>query len=354
MDTAVSLFNVELETQDGQILNVPCTPQQTLLDAAEQAQLRLAAQCRQGSCGACHALVRLGDYVLGEHNPAALPVGAEGQHGILLCCTTPSSDLRVSLPYDSSRIAHGRLPVRDAEVTELERDGECTVRLTLRLLPDENGDGAMAEFEPGQFAELEVPELELKRAYSLANTSNWESRLEFMIRLQPQGRFSTWLRDQAQVGTRLKVHGPQGAFGLKQNGLRPRWFVAGGTGLAPLLSMLRRMAEFQEPHPVRLYLGVTRPAELFGQAALDALQAELPALQVVQCVWQAAPDWTGFSGSVVDALRQDLAALSEQSGQWPDIYLCGPPGLIDATEAVARELGVPAEQVLSERYTPAV
>lgn len=353
MDCAVSLFNVTLETLDGQTVSVPCAPQQTLLDAAEQVHLRLAAQCRQGSCGACHALVRLGDYVLGEHNPAALPAGVEGQHGILLCRTTPCSDLRVALPYDSSRIGHGVLPVREAEVVELERDGECTVRLALRLLPDADGNGAAAEFEPGQFMELAVPELDLKRAYSLANTSNWDARLEFMIRLQPNGRFSTWLREQAQVGSRVQVHGPQGAFGLQENGLRPRWFVAGGTGLAPLLSMLRRMAEFQEPHPARLYLGVTRPAELFGQAALAALQAELPGLQVVQCVWQAAPDWSGFSGSVVDALRQDLAALSGPNGAWPDIYLCGPPGLIDATEAVARELGVPTEQVLSERYTPA-
>jgi ferredoxin-NADP reductase/ferredoxin len=348
MDCAVRPWSVELRTLDGQFLTLPCDPQQTLLEAAEQAQWRLPAQCRQGSCGACHAQVLAGEYALGEHNPAALPTGAGGAGGILLCRTTPCSDLRVALPYAHDRIGHGEIACREAEVIALEHDGEHTVRLALHLLPDAEGT-AVAEFEPGQFMELEVPGLGLKRAYSLSNTGNWDGQLEFMIRLHPQGRFSAWLREQAQVGTRLRVHGPQGAFGLRENGLRARWFVAGGTGLAPLLSMLRRMAEFQEPHDTRLYLGVTRASELFGQAALDALQAELPGLQITRCVWRAESGWAGFQGSVVDALRRDLAGLSA----WPDLYLCGPPALIDATEALARELGLPAEQVLSERYTPA-
>jgi len=346
MDSAVRDYAVELNTLDGQTLNLACAPHQTLLEAAGLAKLLLPAQCRQGSCGACHAQVLSGDYVLGEHSPAALPAGVAG--GILLCRTTACSDLRVALPYERSRIGSGEIPRREAEVIELEHDGAHTVRLALRLLLDADGV-AVAEFEPGQFAELEVPGLDLKRAYSLANTGNWDGRLEFLIRLQPQGRFSTWLREGAQVGTRLTVWGPQGAFGLRENGLRPRWFVAGGTGLAPLLSMLRRMAEFQEPHETRLYLGVTHAAELFGQAQLDALQAELPGLKITRCVWKAESGWAGFHGTAVDALRQDLAG---QTG-WPDIYLCGPPGMIDATEAAALALGVPADQVISERFTPA-
>lgn len=346
MDCAVRPWSVELRTLDGQSLTLPCDPQQTLLEAAEQAQWRLPAQCRQGSCGACHAHVLAGDYALGEHNPAALPKGAHG--GILLCRTSPCSDLTVALPYEHSRIGLGAVPQREAVVSELVRDGEHTVRLGLQLQSDADG-GTIAEFEPGQFMELEVPGQDLKRAYSLSNTGNWEGRLEFLIRLQPQGRFSTWLRDQAAVGAALTMHGPQGAFGLREHGLRPRWFVAGGTGLAPLLSMLRRMAEYQEPHATRLYLGVTREAELFGAAELAQLQRDLPGLQVTRCVWQAREGWGGFKGTAVDALRQDLAALGD-AGDRPDLYLCGPPALIDAAEQAARDLGVPDEQVLSERF----
>jgi NAD(P)H-flavin reductase len=125
--------------------------------------------------------------------------------------------------------------------------------------------------------------------------------------------------------------------------------VAGGTGLAPMLSMLRRMAEFQEPHPARLYFGVNRAEELFCLTELEALKVELPQLQVIVCVWKPDQDWLGFCGTPVDALNQDLDDLKVM----PDIYLCGPPALIDAAEAAARAQGVPIEQVYSERFLPA-
>lgn len=344
MDQAVKPWSVELCTLDGQSLQLDNLPGQSVLEAADAAQWRLPAQCRQGGCGACAAQVLSGDYALGDHNPKALSADKPGS--VLLCCTTPRSDLRVALPYDRARIAGGPVPQRDAEVLDIERDGDATVRLVLQLLPDAEGV-AVAEFEPGQFAELEVPGAGLRRAYSMSNTGNWAGTLEFLIRLQPQGRFSNWLRDEAAVGARLVVHGPQGAFGLRENGLRPRWFVAGGTGLAPLLSMLRRMAEFGEPHPVRLYFGVNREAELFAAAALS----ELPGLEQRVCVWQPSDAWAGLRGTPVDALRADLAACA--AGAWPDVYVCGPPALVEAVEAAAREAGVPDAQVYAERFTAA-
>ncbi len=280
--------------------------------------------------------------------PAALPADDEAKGGTLLCCTFPRSDLRIDLPFDHDRILIGEIKVRNAEITAIDSVGENTLRLELHLTPVEDG-GSVAEFEPGQFMELEVPGQDLKRAYSLANIGNWDGRLEFLIRLQPGGVFSTWLREQAAVGQTLIVHGPKGSFGLYESGLRPRWFVAGGTGLAPMLSMLRRMAEFQEPHPARLYFGANRAEELFCQVELQALQAELPQLQVIFCVWKPDDSWQGFCGTPVDALAQDLADATVL----PDIYLCGPPALIDAAEAAARAKGVPDKQVLSERFLPA-
>lgn len=344
----MSTHTIELTTRDGEQLRFDCDADQSLLEAAADAHIVLPSQCRQGSCGACYADATRGDYILGEHNPAALPAGSAEKGGILLCRTFPLSDLSVSLPFDHDRIQLGEIRRRNAEIAAIEPVGENTVRLTLHLAPDDDG-GSVAEFEPGQFVELEVPGQAIRRAYSLANTGNWEGRLEFLIRLQPGGLFSTWLREQAHAGQTLIVHGPQGAFGLSENGLRPRWFVAGGTGLAPMLSMLRRMAEFQEPHPSRLYFGVNRVEELFCLTELEALKAELPQLQVILCVWKPNQDWQGFCGTPADALAQDLDGLNAR----PDIYLCGPPALIDAAETAARSQGVPVEQVFSERFLPA-
>lgn len=344
----MSTHTIELTTRDGEQLRFDCDDDRNLLDAAADARIVLPSQCRQGSCGACYADITRGDYSLGEHNPAALPAGAAERGGILLCRTFPLSDLSIALPCDHDRILLGEIRRRNAEIAAIEPVGENTVRLTLHLAPGDDG-GSVAEFEPGQFMELEVPEQGIRRAYSLANTGNWEGQLEFLIRLQPGGLFSTWLREQAQAGQAMIVHGPQGAFGLRENGFRPRWFVAGGTGLAPMLSMLRRMAEFQEPHPARLYFGINRAEELFCQAELEALKAELPQLQVILCVWKPNQDWQGFCGTPADALAQDLGGLNVR----PDIYLCGPPALIDAAEAAARAHGVPSEQVFSEKFLPA-
>jgi ferredoxin-NADP reductase/ferredoxin len=344
----MSTHAIELTTRDGAQLRFDCADGRNLLEAAAAAHVTLPSQCRQGSCGACYAEVTRGDFVLGAHNPAALPAGEAEKGGTLLCCTLPRSDLSIFLPFNRDRILIGKIQRRSADIVAVDAVGENTLRLELRLAPDENGGGA-AEFEPGQFMELEVPGLDIKRAYSLSNTGNWEGRLEFLIRLQPGGRFSTWLRERAHPGQTLLVHGPQGSFGLCENGLRPRWFVAGGTGLAPMLSMLRRMAEFQEPHPARLYFGVNRTEELFCRRELDALQAELPQLQVTVCVWKPNDDWRGFCGTPVDAFTVDLAEASVL----PDIYLCGPPALIDAAEKAARTRGVPGAQMFSERFLPA-
>ena len=107
------------------------------------------------------------------------------------------------------------------------------ISLTLRLQPDPEA-GSAAEFSPGQYMELTLPGTDIRRAYSLANLPNWEGRLDFLIRLQPGGTFSTWLGTQARVGDVLSVRGPLGSFVLDEVSVRPRCFVGGGCGLASL------------------------------------------------------------------------------------------------------------------------
>ena len=338
---------VSMVTADGERLEFPCAPGQSVLEAAAAAGAALPASCRQGTCGSCHASVTGGAFDHGPCSPMALPPERREQGEVLLCRTYPQGPLSVALPYESSRILYGGIPRREAVITALETVARETVRLELQLEPDEEA-GSGCQFEPGQFMELEVPGTDAKRAYSLANIGNWEGRLEFFIRLRPGGLFSTYLQERARPGERLTAHGPQGAFGLRETGLRPRWFVAGGTGLAPLLSMVRHMAEWQEPQPARLLFGVNEEADVFGLAELDAVAAELPGFRYEVCVWRPGPSWQGQAGTPADRVAELLAATAEK----PDIYVCGPPPMVDAVAQAALTAGVPEERVIRERFLP--
>ena len=171
---------------------------------------------------------------------------------------------------------------------------------------------------------------------------------DVFVRILPGGLFSTYVTDEAAIGNRLLVHGPQGAFGLHEHGLRPRWFVGGGTGVAPLLSMLRRMAEWGDAQPARLYLGCNTEADVFATAEIEALGGALPDFHHEICVWRPETDssWAGFVGTPVDALERDLAATEEL----PDVYVCGPPAMVDAVERAMRAAGVPDEHLIVERF----
>jgi NAD(P)H-flavin reductase/ferredoxin len=349
--TGDARYPVALTTADGVTLRIEVPDGTSVVDAAAEAGYVLPSQCGQGTCGSCHATAR-GAYRLGEHSPAALPPDQEAAGGVLLCRTYPLGSVDVRVSYARSRILDGGIGRREGAVTEVSLVARDTVLLRVQLDPDAT-TGAGVEFDPGQFMQLQVPGDERRRAYSMANTPNWDGELEFLIRLHPDGYFSGFLAQlldgRLAVGHRLVLHGPTGAFGLRESGLRPRWFVAGGTGLAPLLSLLRRMAEWAEPHPARLFVGVNDEEDLPKLEALDQLQADLLAFDVEPCVWRPGPGWTGTAGTPADALAVALAA---HTGASPDVYVSGPPLLVDAVQKVAAQAGLAPDQVITERVLP--
>jgi ferredoxin-NADP reductase/ferredoxin len=321
---------VVLSTSDGDALDIQCAPGQSVLEAAAEAGIALPASCGNGTCGSCHAIATEGKYHLSEHAEQALPPADEERGGVLLCCTYPRGPLAIDLPYDRSRIIFGEIPMHTGTIAELEPAARDTLRLVVQL------DPAASQFEPGQFVDLEIPGRDVRRSYSMANTGNWDGRLEFFIRLRPGGLFSSYLRDEARVGDELTVRGPQGAFGLRETGMRPRLFIAGGSGLAPLLSMVRWMVELQEPQPARLLFGVNEAADVFGRPELDEAAAKLPGFRYEICHWRDGV-------TPLDLLPGSLADR-------PDVYVCGPPQLVDGVLRLAAEHGLDPERVFRERF----
>lgn len=342
------MHKITLVTRDGASIAFDADPSETLLDAAARQNVFLPAVCREGGCGTCRVTCKSGAAALGGYSKTALTDADRAAGDILLCRAKAQSDLDLSAPFDEAAIGFSPIPERSARIAALSPAGAGAIRLTLRY-EDDAVHGRAAQFIAGQFMELTLPETPVTRAYSLANTPNWDGTLEFLIRLHPQGMFSAYLKDRASIGDRLLVKGPQGSFTADDASQAPRWFVAGGTGVAPMFSMLRQMAEFGDARACRLFFGVNREDELFALDAIAELRTALPALEATLCVWKPGPGWSGFAGTPAEALA---AALAGQ-GVRPDIYVCGPPALIEATETIARNAGVAHDRIFSEQFSPA-
>ena len=333
--------DVTLETRDNSQVVFSCPEGQFVLGAAEAAGLYLPAICRDGVCGACHAHVSKGRYNHGPIAQSALTDAPSG--GVLLCRCRPEGDLVIRVPYPKEDIRTQPLVPRESTIVELTRVGAGYITLKLVLTPDPEL-GIAAEFLPGQYMEVGIRDLPLRRAYSLANLPNWDGQFEFLIRKKPGGVFTTWLDKYARVGDKLQVRGPLGRFVLDEISPRPRCFIAGGFGFGSVLSMLRHLAQFQDTQPTTLIFGADQQDEQFGADQITEVKAGLPMLRVIPTVWypQAGPN--GFA-----RVLQEFAALLQQSPEHPDVYVCGPQEFLEGVRSVAGTHQVPASQIFTEQ-----
>ncbi|MDO9212274.1 MAG: FAD-binding oxidoreductase [Methylococcales bacterium] len=341
----VNTHQVKIITQDDESVTFECRSDEDVISAGLRQDIYLMASCREGGCATCKGYCSKGDYELGKVSSQALPYEEEEAGEVLLCRTYPTTDIEVEVPYTYERISFSPEGLSfAAEIIELSQISINVMKMQLRR----TGDDKTIKFDAGQFFDLEIPGTTTTRSYSPANTANKDGELEFLIRIVDDGKFSTYLKSDAHIGQKIQVKGPSGIFGLKENGFTPRYFIAGGTGLAPILSMVRHMHEWQEPQKCVIYFGVNTEAEIFHLDELDQLAAKMPTLELRNCVWKCSDDWHCEQGSVVDILRRDL----QETGVQPDIYLCGPPGMVDATFAVCEQQGIPKERIYLEKFLP--
>ncbi len=347
-------YQITITTQDQQQLAFACRGDQTLQQGAEAENIFLPSQCGSGVCGVCTVHCQSGEFDMRDYNSEALAADAAEQGDILLCSTYPRSDLAVSTPYSYDLIHFESLAQRQAEILEIKPINDDVVALELQLLPDAE-DMLSLDFEAGQFVELGIPGTDITRPYSLANAPNWDGRLAFLIQLHPQGQFSQFLR-QAKVGQNISVTGAQGQFVLQESSLAPRYFVAGGTGLAPFLSMLTHMAEMMDSQTVELFIGAKHEKDLLAMEQLTALQQQLPQLKIHRCISQAehtwqpdADEWIGaYRQSVLEVMKQTLKTAAEPV----DVYVCGSPRLVNGIVEMTHTVS-PESQLFYERFTTA-
>ena len=324
--------------------------EQTILRAASEQGLMLMHGCKEGQCAACKSFVLDGeDIELDKYSTFALPDFEKDEGFTLLCRAHVYEDVTIELlNYDEDMIKSG-LPLQraSAEVAAIEEVTHDLRHVTLTLL-----DPTELRYFPGQYVDVTVPEHGVTRSFSMANTPTGRAgTLEFVIKVYPDGHFSSLLSGGGlSVGDRVEVVGPYGVFTLREGSDARIVLVGGGAGMAPILALLRALAERGTARDVVFYYGARTTRDLCFEDELRALERALPSFRYVPAL--SEPDgaggagWDGETGLITDVLKR-----REESLTGAHAYVCGPPPMVEAAMPVLEALGVEHRRIYYDKFT---
>jgi benzoate/toluate 1,2-dioxygenase reductase component len=307
---------VALSFEDGVTRFITCAPDQTVADASYRQRINIPLDCRDGACGTCKAFCESGEYDGGTYIDDALTADEAERGYVLPCSMSPKSDLVLRIA-STSAVAKTQAATYPATLTALERLSPTTVSVTLKT-PDRD----KLAFLPGQYVNIAVPGTDQTRSYSFSSAPD-EEHLSFLVKITPGGVMSEYLTERAKVGDELSFTGPHGSFFLRETD-RPVLLLAGGTGLAPILSILRKMRACGSKRPAHLIYGVTTDDDLVETDAVNELAADIENLTWDYCV--ADPDSAAPNKGYVTKLIRD----EHLHGGDVAVYLCGPPPMVEA------------------------
>ncbi|HLZ97683.1 MAG TPA: 2Fe-2S iron-sulfur cluster-binding protein [Steroidobacteraceae bacterium] len=337
-------MRVSLSNSDRSFSAAPGRP---LLDAALDAGLNLPHSCQGGSCGACRARLLEGEITYPNGRPLGLSDAETAGGFILLCQARAASDLRIEA-FEWS--APGSSPIKrlPGRIVRLGRLSHDVLGVFLRLPAAEEFN-----FQPGQYIDVILP-AGRRRSFSIASPPHDSSLLELHVRRVPGGEFTEALfagsdarsehDGRRERGMLLSIEGPLGQF-VYRPAEAPMLLVGGGTGLAPLKSMLRHVIENHLPRRMTLYWGVRSERDLYAHDELEELARRAPALRYEAVLSEAGAAWAGRRGLVHEAVLQDFESLAAT-----DIYASGPPALIAAVREEFTRRGADPERLYSDSF----
>jgi propane monooxygenase reductase subunit len=329
---------------------IDCGEEETVLEAAFRQGYNLAYGCREGQCSACKCYLLEGEADLLPYSTFALSESEEANGYTLLCRAVPYEDLVVELLHfdpDNYRLEN---PIRDGRATleELERLTDDIRRLELRVQ-----EPVDFSFLPGQYVDLWVPGSdEARRSFSMANLPG-DGRIELMVKCYPGGRFSGLLEGSLRPGDEVRFTGPYGAFHARRS-RHPVLMLAGGSGMAPILSLLRQFAQQRTDRMVRLFYGARTVRDLFHLEEIAALGSQIADFRFTPALSEAGLADSGDAGrpyalGFVHEVMGDYLA----SGEMEDLeaYMCGPPPMIDAASELLIDHGVDESRIFHDKFT---
>ena len=295
---------------------------QTILEAALAQGVPYPHGCRSGNCGACKSVLEAGEVELAPYSDYALTDEERAGGLILACRATPWSDATVAWLETDEVAVHPlrQLTCRVGALDDLTHDIK---RVRLEIL-----SGGPFTFSAGQYAALRFADLP-PRDYSMANRPD-EPTLEFHIRHVSGGASSRYAATTLALGEEVRVEGPYGASFLRGAHTGPILALAGGSGLAPIKSIVETALATGHRQPIQLYLGVRDERDLYLEAHFQALAAKHPNFHFIPVLSEPGAPTRRRTGFVHAAALQDIGDLDGMKA-----YIAGPPVMV---EAATREL----------------
>jgi CDP-4-dehydro-6-deoxyglucose reductase len=315
---------------------------ESVLAAALRQGVMLPYSCKNGTCGSCKGNIETGEVHYPFHPPLALERAEIADGFTLLCQAEPLEDLVI---HAREIEAVKDIPVRmlPARVREKAVLAENVIRLRLRLPKNQR-----LQFLAGQYVDILLPGSK-RRAFSIASPPQVEDEIELHIRHVAGGGFTGWVFDDLKERDILRLEGPLGTFFVRHDRPeRPMIMMGGGTGFAPLKSMVEDLLAHGDRRSLHLFWGARNAAELYldtlprSWAAEHAHITYTPALSEDSDSDAAAHGFSGFVHEAVVAAYPDLASF--------DVYMSGPPAMIEAAKAAFLAHGLPEDRLFYDSF----
>lgn len=309
---------------------------ETILAALKRHGLPAAYSCEAGNCGTCKVEYLGGEIFELDHSEYALSPELRAKSVVLACRTQVWGDV-VIRQIDADELIEHPSRLLTTRVVALDAPAHDVRRLQLAICA-----GGPFDFSAGQYARLEFAR-GIARDYSMANAPG-DELLEFHVRLAG-GEGSRFVADRLAVGDQVIVEGPKGASYWRERHRGPMLLVAGGTGLAPMLSIARAALGAGRTEPVRLYFGVRAERDVYMEDALAELAARHPSFAFEIVLSDPADATSRRTGLVTAAVAQD----------WPSFagckaYVAGPPPMVAAATALLTSRGLPLRDLHADAF----
>ncbi|MEH7249283.1 2Fe-2S iron-sulfur cluster binding domain-containing protein [Neobacillus niacini] len=324
---------------------------ETVLEAAFRQGVALMHGCKEGQCSTCKSLLLDGDIEMERYSTFALPDHEKEEGYVLLCKTLCYSDISVELLQFDEDALKLSIPIKtfQTSIESIESVTHDIRKLTLKL-----EEPSKITFHAGQFVDIYPLGGKFYRSYSMGNTPSESNKLEFMIKIFEGGKFSTLLEEEFKTGDQLEVRGPFGNCIRREDSEGDIILIGGGSGMAPLWSILNDMVQKDVKRNVTFFYGARSKRDLFYLDKFAEIEKQLDGFRFIPALSEPSKDdnWVGETGFITEVIDRYLKS-STISSKDLDAFLCGPAPMIDAAISVLRDNGVTTDRISFDKFVPA-